>query len=622
MRLRNLILMAVAAGLMFAIYSASAPNAQTAESKKSEEKKDDKKADSKPSDTPSDMRSETQAEHDARMKWWREARFGMFIHWGVYSVPAGTYNGKQYARIGEWLMNEAKIPVDEYVSYTKEFNPTKFDAEKWVALAKEAGMKYIVITAKHHDGFAMYGSKVSDYNIVDATPYHHDPLKDLAAACEKAGIKLGFYYSQSQDWYHPGGDIRPSNGPAGPWDPKQKGDFSKYIDEVAVPQVRELLTKYGPISVLWFDTPSRMTKAEAEKFVPLLKLQPQMIVNNRLGGGFKGDTDTPEQRIPPTGIPGRDWETCMTINTTWGYKSFDHNFKSTSTLLHNLIDIASKGGNYLLNVGPTSEGVIPEEEVERLKEMGQWLKVNGDAIYGTTASPFRHYSFDGRVTTKGSKLYVSVFSWKDGKIRILGLKTPVESAKFLASGEAAKIEKLDPVEIEGASVPAISIKAPEHPDPNATVIELTLAAAPETVDYNAAIQPAGDHSITCVAGDAEIHGKTAHYEAGTTWDCISNWTNSKDYVSWKIDVDAAGTYVPKLLYGCDPQAGGSEAELAAKESSVKFKIEATEAWTKFKTVTLDPITLSTGVQTISVKPVKIAGAGLMNLREVKLELKK
>ncbi|MEI6074009.1 MAG: alpha-L-fucosidase [Verrucomicrobiota bacterium] len=296
---------------------------------------------------------ETKEQRDARMAWWREAKFGMFIHWGVYSVPAGFYHDKPVAGIGEWIMNRGKIPRAEYQTFAKKFDPVKFDADAWVKTAKSAGMKYIVITSKHHDGFAMFDTKASPWNIMQASPYGKDPLKDLAAACRKHSIKLGFYYSQAQDW---------NNGGAGnSWDPNPDVTMDDYIDKVAVPQVREILSNYGEFpAVLWWDTPHNMNYDRAKKLYDAVeKLRPNIILNNRLGGGFKGDTETPEQHIPPQGYPGRDWETCMTLNNTWGFKRDDNNWKSTETLIHNLCDIASKGGNYLLNVGPTSEGLIP-----------------------------------------------------------------------------------------------------------------------------------------------------------------------------------------------------------------------------------------------------------------------
>ena len=299
--------------------------------------------------------AESQQEHDARVKWWREARFGLFIHWGIYSVPGGTYQGKQIPGIGEWIMNHGKIPVAEYATYAGQFNPVKFSADAWVGLAKAAGMKYIVITSKHHDGFAMFQSKASSYNVVDATPFKRDVIKEMAEACQRQGMKLGLYYSQAQDWHHPGGA---ANG--GHWDKAQDGSMDEYLDKIAVPQVREILSNYGPIAVLWWDTPTDMTPERAAKLFALTKIQPGIVTNNRLGGGFGGDLSTPEQFIPATGIPGKDWEVCMTMNDTWGFKSYDHNWKSTEDLIRKLADIASKGGNFLLNVGPTSEGFIPQ----------------------------------------------------------------------------------------------------------------------------------------------------------------------------------------------------------------------------------------------------------------------
>ena len=342
--------------------------------------------------------TETPAQRDARMAWWREARFGMFIHWGLYSIPAGTWNGKRTPRIGEWIMNDLSIPVADYKALAPQFNPTGFSAHDIVALAKSAGMKYIVITAKHHDGFAMFDSKADPFNIVAATPFKRDPLKELAAECRKQGIKLGFYYSQDQDWTAPGGAALKTGDHQPPtyhWDKAQDGDFATYLHTKAIPQLKELLTNYGDFpAVIWFDTPTERhdAPARAAEIVALLNKHPNLIWNNRLGGGYKGDTETPEQFIPPQGYPGRDWESCMTMNDTWGYKSYDTNFKSTETLIRNLIDIASKGGNYLLNIGPDSHGIVPQPEVERLHQVGQWTRRQRRSHLRHQAHPLRRRS--------------------------------------------------------------------------------------------------------------------------------------------------------------------------------------------------------------------------------------
>ncbi|MBD8899167.1 alpha-L-fucosidase [Rhodanobacter sp. DHG33] len=390
--------------------------------------------------------TETPAQRDARMAWWRAARYGMFIHWGVYSVPAGVWHGKPVDGAGEWIMHDARIPVAEYKQLPAQFDPTQFDAHTWVSLAKAAGMKYIVITAKHHDGFAMFDSKANAFNIVDATPFKRDPLRALADEAKRQGIKFGVYYSQDQDWTAPGGAAI-----GGHWDKAQDGDFATYLHTKAIPQIKELLAKYHP-AVLWFDTPTReMTPQLASEIVKLLDQYPQLIWNNRLGGGYEGDTETPEQHIPPQGFPGKDWETCMTINGTWGYKSADIDFKSTTVLLHNLVDIASKGGNYLLNVGPDSHGVIPSGEAERLQAIGQWLKVNGESIYGTGPTPFAdpHGSYsatqkdsdgkpvwvptwDWRATSRPGKVYIHLLEWPGSSLHIADADIHATGAYLLA----------------------------------------------------------------------------------------------------------------------------------------------------------------------------------------------
>ena len=536
---------------------------------------------------------ETPAERDARMKWWREARFGLFVHWGVYSVPAGTYKDKKIGGIGEWIMHNGKIPVNEYREYAKQFNPVKFNADEWVGIAKAAGMKYIVITSKHHDGFAMFDSKTSGWNITTGTPFGRDPLKELAAACKKEGIKLGFYYSQAQDWNHPGGAAA-----GGHWDKAQDGDMDEYVRKIAVPQVREILSNYGPIAVLWWDTPMNMNRQRAEMLLPLLKLQPGIIHNNRLGGGYHGDTETPEQFIPATGYPGRDWETCMTMNDTWGFKSYDHNWKSTDVLLRNLIDIASKGGNYLLNVGPTSEGLIPGPSVERLKEVGVWMRANGESIYATSASPFKRLPW-GRCTKKvhdgGTTLYLHVFNWpEDGRLRVPGLKNEAVKAYLLtdAAKTALRIERT------GAEL-AIGVPA-AAPDKVASVVVLEIKGTPEVEPV--LLQQSADGSIDLPVAEAIFRGGDIKSESAGQRENIGFWTNPSDYVEWPFVVTKPGTFEMSAEVAA---TGSGTIELAVGDKKVEFKVPVTGDYKKFQKVKLGTIEIpATGKTTLSIKAVK------------------
>jgi len=416
---------------------------------------------------------ETREQKDRRMAWWREAKFGLFIHWGVYAVPAGTYQGRQIPRVGEWIMLNAKIPVAEYRAYAQQFNPVKYDPAAWARLAKDAGMKYIVITAKHHDGFALYPTKVSEWNVVDATPYGKDLIGPLAEAARKEGLKFGLYYSQSQDWVHPGGAKHGYEEGDG-WDEAHKGDFDAYLKTIAIPQTREILTRYQP-DILWWDTPAWMTPERARPLYELTALRPGLITNNRLGGDFPGDTETPEQRIPEEGFADRDWETCMTMNDTWGYRSDDDNWKSVESLLFQLVDIVSKGGNYLLNVGPTADGVIPAPSIERLQAIGRWLEVNGESIYGAGTSPNAAWPF--RCTQKPGRLFLHLFDWpEDGRLVIPGLKNKIHSASLLADPDRRALDVT-----VGREGPVVHLPR-KGPDAINSVVVLEIEGRPEVVE--------------------------------------------------------------------------------------------------------------------------------------------
>jgi len=547
---------------------------------------------------------ETKEQRDARMKWWREARFGMFIHWGVYAVPAGIYNGKEIPGIGEWIMNRGKIPMADYRKFADQFNPVKYDADAWVRLAKKAGMKYIVITSKHHDGFTLFESAATNWGI-GCTPYKKDLLAPLAEACRKHGLKLGFYYSQAQDWNNGG------SASGGKWDKAQERDMDEYIDQVAVPQVKEILTRYGEFpAVLWWDTPTGMTKERADKLIPLLKLKPGIIHNNRLGGGYKGDTETPEQRIPATGFKDRDWETCMTMNGTWGYKSYDQNWKSTETLVRNLCDIASKGGNYLLNVGPTAEGEIPQPSVERLQEVGKWMDVNGSAIYGTTASPFAKLPW-GRCTKKiddkGGTLFFHVFDWPgNGKLFVPGLRSKVAGASLLDGG--AKITFAQSEDGLTLDLPA------KAPDAIASVIRVDLAGA---LDIRKMLPgPDARGVITLDAAHANIEnqrGAEAKLE-GEGPANIGFWTNPKTTVGWSFITSHAGAYDVEAELSA---ASRNKFRIACGSEKIACETASTGGYTDYKKINLGRIPLDSGEQTVTITPDPSTWEAI-NLRSIRL----
>jgi alpha-L-fucosidase len=539
---------------------------------------------------------ETPEQRNARMAWWREARFGMFIHWGVYSVPAGTYKDEQIGFIGEWIMHRAQIPIAEYKEYAKQFNPVKYDPDAWVRMARDAGMKYIVITSKHHDGFALFDTKASDWNVVQASPYGKDLLKPLAEACRRHGMKLGFYYSQAQDWTHPGGSSRDNEY----WDPAQKGDMDEFIRNISIPQVRELFTNYGDVAVLWWDTAIGMTPERANMFKGLVELQPGIITNDRLLRGHHGDMRTPEQHVPATGLD-YDWESCMTMNTTWGYKSYDDNWKSSKQLIHHLIDVASKGGNYLLNVGPMATGEFPPESVERLRDIGDWMEVNSSAIYGTTASPFIRLKW-GRCTKKeyinSSQLYFHVFDWpEDGRLVIDGLHNEVLDAYFLADFQQhPKVERAEK---------GVVLQLPEEPlDPVATVIVVKIDGKLDVERIMPKQKQDGvlDLNLADVNLHVPAYGeqiKVKQDENGT--DYIDNWTDYRCRIDWLVQIDQPGMFDVYAEVGVDKPTGFM---LKVDKKNNPMTAKTTGGLETYETIKVGRVRLPEGECTINIFPQK------------------
>lgn len=454
-------------------------------------------------------------QRDSKMEWWANAKFGMFIHWGLYCVPAGRW-GDNYD-YGEWIMRDAKIPRAQYAALAEKFNPRKFDAESWVKLAKECGQKYIILTAKHHEGFAMFKSEVSSYNIYDATPFKRDVVKELAEACRKNDMRLGLYYSQAQDWYHPGGAVMGGQE----WDETHKGNMMDYIKSIALPQVQELLDNYGDvISVFWWDSPINMNEEMAEIVSEPLRNHPDIITNDRLGTVFPGDIETPEQYVPAVGFPGRDWEVCMTMNDHWGYNAFDHWWKRSDDLLRKLVDIVSKGGNFLLNVGPDFEGNIPIVAQNTLHDIGRWLNVNGEAIYGTSKNPFPYLSY-GTATRKGQTIYLHIFEWPENGRLMVPLLNRIESAFLLEDRE----HKLKARHRKGIGSEILLPSYP--PDKNISVLAVTFQVEPEVLPV-----PSEGKKVTASSSGAP--GQEVRLTDGEYKEC---WTAAAGIKSASIDID-------------------------------------------------------------------------------------
>jgi alpha-L-fucosidase len=412
-----------------------------------------------------------------KMDWWREARFGMFIHWGLYSIPAGIWNGEGVHSdlykhpFCEHIMLIAQIPIAEYEKLAGQFHPDAWNAERIVLAAKAAGMRYVILTGKHHDGFAMYDTAVNGYDTVDGTPWKRDPLRELADACAKHDMNLGVYYSLGRDWHHPDAVCQEKWNNNWDFPDSSARNYQKYLDEKVKPQLREILTNYGPVGVLWFDTPEQTTREQTDSLAALVReLQPETIINTRIGHRVGDYRSMGDNAIPDTGTDG-DWETPGTMAESWGYSLLDTDpyWKSSTELIHKLIDIVSKGGNYLLNIGPDGEGALDPRAADRLDVIAQWMAVNAEAIHGTTASPRGRPDW-GRYTRKGNVVYAFVFDWPEGGGIMSSIRhNTVEKCELLT---AAGPQDLRWEPTHGVATMIYLPDAP--PNPHAGVVRITL----------------------------------------------------------------------------------------------------------------------------------------------------
>ena len=569
--------------------------------------------------------TESMKTHDTRIEWWQEARFGMFVHWGVYSTPGGEWKGKEVSGYSEHLMRKEKIPRAEYLEkLVKPFNPVDFDADKWIRTARDAGMKYFIITAKHHDGFAMYDSDVTDFNIVDATKYGKDPMPGLAAACKKYGIKFGFYYSHAFDWEDP-------NAPGNDWDYNNPGgDLNlfggrdwydihpellpkavKYVDEKAIPQIRELLTKYHP-DILWFDTPHKLPLSENIRILKAIReTDPNVVVNGRLArsgdgnfGDYQNTADRPAEFFPVSG----DWEAIPTTNESYGYSKYDNNHKPAAFFIRLLANSTSRGGNLLMNIGPMGNGKIDSRDTIILSGISSWMKINSESIYGTEKSPLPLQSW-GVCTKKGNRLYLHVFDWpKDGKLIVGGLKTLPEKAWLLAdhSEKGLPVTKLNSPDVQ------VELRKNAHASEN-TVLVMDMKQ-PVATDQIRLIDPRSDNRL--LAFDAQLKGSGFRFGDGKTDRYyVEGWTKTNQSVNWSFRLNESMDADLSIRYQVGQTSGG---KILVSVAGQKFTLDIKPSGERpeIRTVAVGQCQIPAGIQKLTIEPESVSGENLMQLFEV------
>jgi alpha-L-fucosidase len=500
----------------------------------------------------------------------------MFVHWGLYSALGGRWQGRTYHGNAEWIMSRARISVADLEASAATFDPQRFDAEEWVQLAIDAGMRHIVITAKHHEGFAMFKSEASAFNIVDATPFGRDPLRELADACAAGGVKLGFYYSQYQDWHEP-------NAAGNTWDFAEldkdvgvgnqvdvgRGDFDRYLQEKAIPQIRELLTNYGPVALIWFDTPGGITEEASRELTDLVhELQPDCLVNSRVGNGHGDYSSGGDGEVPQMIRPGL-WESIDTHNDSWGYAIDDENWKSPKELARRLVRVAAKGGTYMLNVGPTGEGAIPTGAARILRELGTWIAPRREALYGTQAWCDASMPW-GEITARDDRLYLHVLTLPPShRIWLPGLTGDILRATVLGEPNAGEPTwELS----DGTWV----VDVPDVESGPATVIALDVSdasqeAAPLSVLNG--IENALDAPFAELSGCALRSRRwTEKFGEWQYADVLTKWAGTSSSASWRVRTFEAGRFYLEADYAAEESAEGSELDVVIGDVTRRFLV--------------------------------------------------